>query len=48
MDFVVLTALGGQERTEEQCEDLLQEAGFRLNAVVPTASPMSVIEGRPS
>jgi hypothetical protein len=47
MDFV-LTALGGQERTEEQYEDLLQEAGFRLNAVVPSASPMSVIEGNPS
>ena len=48
MDFVMLTALGGEERTEGQYEDLLQEAGFRLNAVVPTASPMSVIEGRPS
>ena len=48
MDFVMLTALGGQERTEEQYEDLLQEAGFRLSAVVSTASPMSVIEGRPS
>ena len=48
MDFVMLTALGGQERTEEQYADLLQEAGFRLSAVVPTASPMTVIEGRPS
>jgi len=48
MDFVMLTALGGQERTEEQYGDLLGEAGFRLSAVVPTASPMSVIEGRPS
>ena len=48
MDFVMLTALGGQERTKEQYEDLLQEAGFRLSAVVQTASPMSVIEGRPS
>jgi hypothetical protein len=48
MDFVMLTALGGEERTKEQYEDLLQEAGFRLSAVVPTASPMSVIEGIPS
>ena len=48
MDFVMLTALGGQERTEEQYADLLQEAGFRLSAVVPTASPMTIIEGRPS
>lgn len=48
MDFVMLTALGGQERTEEQYDELLREAGFRLSAVVPTASPMSVIEGSPS
>ena len=48
MDFVMLTALGGQERTEEQYADLLREAGFRLSAVVPTASPITVIEGRPS
>jgi hypothetical protein len=48
MDFVMLTALGGQERTKEQYGDLLQEAGFSLGAVISTASPMSVIEGRPS
>jgi hypothetical protein len=48
MDFVMLTALGGQERTKEQYEDLLQEAGFRLSAVVQTASPMCIIEGSPS
>jgi hypothetical protein len=41
-------ALGGQERTTDQYEELLREAGFRLSAVVPTASPMSVIEGRPT
>jgi hypothetical protein len=48
MDFVMLVALGGQERTTDQYEELLREAGFRLSAVVPTASPMSVIEGRPT
>ncbi|MEX1994637.1 MAG: methyltransferase [Steroidobacteraceae bacterium] len=48
MDFVMLVALGGQERTTYQYEELLREAGFRLSAVVPTASPMSVIEGRPT
>jgi len=47
MDFVMLTALGGQERTKDQYEGLLRDAGFRLSAVVPTASPMSIIEGRP-
>lgn len=47
MDFVMLTALGGQERTKEQYEELLREAGFRVSAVVPTPSPMSIIEGHP-
>jgi hypothetical protein len=46
MDFVMLTALGGQERTSDQYEELLREGGFRLSTVVPTASPMSIIEGR--
>ena len=48
MDFVMLTALGGQERTKEQYEALLRDAGFRLSAVVQTASPMSIIEARPA
>ena len=45
VDFAMLTAPGGQERTAEEYARLLDEAGFRLNRVVPTASPMSVIEG---
>jgi hypothetical protein len=48
MDFVMLLGLGGQERTEQQYADLLREAGFALSKVVPTASPMSVIEGLPT
>jgi hypothetical protein len=48
MDFVMLLGLGGQERTEQQYADLLREAGFALSRVVPTASPMSVIEGVPT
>jgi hypothetical protein len=45
VDFVMLTALGGQERTAEEYTQLLEEAGFRLNRIVPTTSPMSVLEG---
>jgi O-methyltransferase domain len=47
VDFIMLTNHGGRERTEEEYENLLQEAGFRLNKVVPTDSPfgMSIIEG---
>jgi hypothetical protein len=48
MDFVMLLGLGGQERTEQQYADLLREAGFHLTRVVPTASPMSVIEAAPT
>jgi hypothetical protein len=44
VDFVMLTALGGQERTAEEYRRLLDEAGFRLNRIVATASPMSVLE----
>ena len=46
-DFVMLTALGGQERTAEEYTQLLDRAGFRLNRVVSTTSPMSVLEGMP-
>jgi hypothetical protein len=46
-DFVMLTGLGGQERTEEEYAHLLVEAGFRLNRIVPTDSPMNVIEAIP-
>jgi hypothetical protein len=48
MDFVMLLGLGGQERTEQQYAALLREAGFDLTRVVPTASPMSVIEATPT
>ncbi|RPJ09030.1 MAG: methyltransferase, partial [Deltaproteobacteria bacterium] len=43
IDFDMLIALGGQERTEKEYARLLEEGGFRLNRVFPTASPMSVI-----
>lgn len=48
MDFIMLLGLGGQERTEQQYAGLLREAGFDLSKVVPTASPMSVIEATPT
>jgi len=35
---------GGQERTPEEYKDLLAKAGFRLERVVPTESPVSVVE----
>jgi hypothetical protein len=38
---------GGRERTEEQFGALLAGAGFELKRVIPTASPLSLVEARP-
>jgi hypothetical protein len=48
LDLVMLVVPGGQERTEEEYRALLEKAGFRLSRVVPTASPVSVIEAVPA
>lgn len=47
LDMVMLTIPGGEERTEAQYADLLDKAGFRLTRVVPTASPVSIVEAEP-
>jgi len=44
LDMVMLVLLGGQERTEAEYAHLLDKAGFRVNRVVPTQSPVSVVE----
>jgi hypothetical protein len=38
---------GGRERTEEEFEHLLTAASFRLNRIVSTTSPVSLIEALP-
>lgn len=48
MDFVMLTALGGRERTADEYRQLLNEAGFRMSRVIATASPMSIVEALPN
>jgi hypothetical protein len=45
---VFLMPIGGIERTEAEYADLLDRAGFRLTRVVPTLSPMSVVEAVPA
>jgi hypothetical protein len=45
MDLNMLVMTGGHERTEEEFRRLYEAAGFRLNRIVPTESPFSVIEG---
>lgn len=44
LDMVMLVLVGGQERTEAEYAHLLDKAGFRLNRVVATQSPVSVVE----
>jgi hypothetical protein len=34
----------GKERTRKEFGDLLQQAGLRLNRVIPTIAPTSIIE----
>jgi hypothetical protein len=38
---------GGRERTEAEFRALLGAAHFALTRVIPTAGPLSIIEGRP-
>lgn len=45
LEMLVMTQ-GGRERTEEEFRGLLQRAGLHLTRVVPTASPVFVIEAR--
>jgi hypothetical protein len=37
---------GGRERTEQEFRNLFEQAGFKLTRIVPTKSPLSVIEAR--
>jgi hypothetical protein len=47
VDLMLLLLAGGRERTAAQYADLLSRAGFELERVVPTASPVSIVEARP-
>jgi hypothetical protein len=46
-DMTMLTFPGGLERTEEEYRSLLEQAGFQLSSITPTASMISVVEGKP-
>ena len=43
-DMIMLVIPGGQERTPAQYDELLTKAGFRMTRVVPTESPVSIVE----
>src|SRR5262249_17483146 len=44
LDMMMLVGPGGQERTAEEYNALLTKADLRLTRVVPTVSPVSVVE----
>jgi hypothetical protein len=44
LDVAMLVVTGGRERTEAEYGELFDAAGFRLTRVLPTASPMSIVE----
>ena len=43
---MMMTNHGGRERTERQYRTLLMTAGFKLERVIPTSTPWSVIEAK--
>jgi SAM-dependent methyltransferase len=43
-DLVMMLIPGGRERTAEEFAALFEAAGFRLERIIPTESPMCVIE----
>ncbi|MCU1287140.1 MAG: O-methyltransferase [Acidobacteriales bacterium] len=44
LDIVMLVVTGGRERTRQQYEKLLQSSGFKLQRIVGTKSPCSIVE----
>ena len=48
LDIVMLALTeGGQERTEKEYAELFEKAGYRLEQIIPTETPVSVIEAVP-
>jgi hypothetical protein len=44
LDLEMLTSPGGAERTAEEYASLLARAGLRMTRIVPTRSPLSIVE----
>ncbi|WP_370329176.1 methyltransferase [Mycolicibacterium hippocampi] len=47
LDLEMLVTSGGRERTQREYAKLLAQAGFRLDRVVRTATPTSIVEASP-
>jgi hypothetical protein len=48
LDLQMLVALSGRERTQDEFAELLASADLRLSGVIPTPSPLSIVEARPA
>jgi DNA-binding transcriptional ArsR family regulator len=46
VDMEMLVQAGARERTATEYRKLLEQAGFQMTRVVPTASPFSLVEGK--
>jgi len=47
MDLNMMVMATGRERTAAEFRDLFERAGFALEQIVPTPSPLSIVIGRP-
>lgn len=47
-DLMMMVMNGGRERTVDEFAQVMGAAGFRLSGVVPTAGPLSILEGVPA
>lgn len=43
-DLHMQVMLGGAERTEQEFKNLFESAGLKLNRIIPTKSPMKIVE----
>jgi hypothetical protein len=48
LDLEMLVTVGGRERTRAEYANLLSRAGFRLDRVIETVTPVSIIEAVPA
>ena len=46
VDMEMLVQAGARERTATEYRKLLEQAGFEMTRVVPTAAPFSLVEGK--
>lgn len=47
-DLIMMIMVGGRERNEEEFSALFEASGFKLTRIIPTESPVSLIEALPA